>query len=97
VIGRNSAPTVMTARALACLALGHVDADRTPCRSSDAELIADLVEEVQRLRTLTGQHPEDARNRVTALAHALGTTRRRADEVLADLGESGWTIVRTGQ
>jgi hypothetical protein len=85
------------AREAACLALGHDDAGRPACPATDDQLLRELTAEVQRLRTLTGQHPEDARERVSALANALGTTRRRAGETLADLGESGWTIVRTGK
>lgn len=46
--GHRRGATELT-RELACLALGHLDSDRTACTASDEELMRELVEELQAL------------------------------------------------
>jgi hypothetical protein len=42
-------PASALTRELACLALGHADADHSPCTATDDQLIRELVAEVRAL------------------------------------------------
>ncbi len=91
-----------TTRALACLALGHDDADLRSCPATDEDLVVQLVEEVQRLRVAAGVVEEsevDRAERVEAVADALTEAGLAevpddefADALVAHLDENGWTL-----
>jgi hypothetical protein len=91
-------------RELACLALGHEDGDAAACPSSDDELLAALVQEVQRLRVAAGEideSPVDEAERIGAVVDALADTdaqwldeRARAAAVVDWLVEDGWQLAR---
>lgn len=92
-----------TTRALACLALGHEDADLPHCPATDEQLVAELVEEVQRLRVAAGVVEEsdlDRQEREVALVEVLEDDRLDgtaggldlAQAILRLLDEDGWTL-----
>jgi hypothetical protein len=96
-------PTRAT-RELACLALGHEDGDASACPATDEELLAALVQEVQRLRVAAGEveeAPADEAERIAAVVDALADTdaqwldeRARASAVVDWLAEDGWQLTR---
>jgi hypothetical protein len=91
-------------RELACLALGHEDADEPRCSSTDDDLLRQLVDEVQHLRVAAGIVEETDADRAeqegalddafdaVARAFATGNVGERALGFLRDLG---WRLVRT--
>jgi hypothetical protein len=77
-----------TTRELACLALGHDDADEPACASSDEDLVRQLVEEVQALRVAAGiveESEADRDERVEALGEVLAEAAGDDEEVGNDL------------
>lgn len=92
-------------RELACLALGHLDADRTTCSRSADDLVADLVIEVHRLRVITGDEGLDGEAAATALDLALTEVvgvaevpdHEQAVELLDHLAGQGWALVKVDQ
>jgi hypothetical protein len=91
-------------RELACLSLGHEDADEPRCSSTDDDLLRQLVDEVQHLRVAAGIVEETDADRAeqegalddafdaVARAFATGNVGERALGFLRDLG---WRLVRT--
>jgi hypothetical protein len=92
-----------TTRELACLALGHEDADEPRCSTSDEDLVRQLVDEVQALRVAAGivEPTEADRAAATgALDEALGDALARfvtgpelSEVVLRQLAEHGWQLL----
>lgn len=98
-----TAPLTPTTRELACLALGHEDADEPRCASTDEDLVRQLVEEVQALRVAAGiveESPTDREEREAVVAETLEDDRLYgtpggldlAVAVLGLLDEAGWTL-----
>jgi hypothetical protein len=98
-----TAPLTPTTRELACLALGHEDADEPACTTSDDQLVAELVEEVQSLRVAAGIVEETATDRAEADGVLVDVLDEVLDAVVVpihDLGpairvrlvERGWTL-----
>lgn len=96
-------PTRAT-RELACLALGHDDADAASCPSSDDDLLRSLVVEVQRLRLVAGEVEETSTDRAEAtgalddaLAETAGAWETTGPEyargVLDRLADGGYRLV----
>lgn len=92
-----TAPLTPTTRELACLALGHEDADEPRCASTDEDLVRQLVEEVQALRFAAGLIEEtdlDRQQQREAIRGAVGpfASPVRAERILAALTADGWTL-----
>lgn len=96
-------PLTSTTRELACLALGHDDADEPRCSTSDDDLVRQLVDEVQALRVAAGVVEEsevDREEREAALTEVLEDDRLDgtpggldlAQAILRLLDEDGWTL-----
>jgi hypothetical protein len=91
-----------TTLALACLALGHDDADEPDCLASTEDIVRQLVEEVQRLRVAAGIVEETAADRAEAVgavddaltvsADAFVTGPELAQVILDHLADNGWAL-----
>ena len=92
-----------TLRELACLALGHDDADEPRCSSSDEHLVRQLIDEVQALRVAAGiveETDRDREEREAALTEVLEDDRLDgtpggfdlAQVILRLLDENGWAL-----
>lgn len=91
-------------RELACLTLGHVDADRTECVAPIDSLVGDLVREVRRLRVITGDDGLNLDGAVDAVGEGLlgivvdpEQAAAAADELLDGLASRGWALVKVDQ
>jgi hypothetical protein len=92
-----------TTLALACLALGHEDADEPDCPASTEDIVRQLVDEVQRLRVAAGIVEEtdtDRAEQAGAVADALDEVDarwldrgQRAQGIIAALASDGWRLV----
>jgi len=90
------------AREEACLALGHVDAERTPCELPADDLVRALVAEVTRLRVQVGAAawPDPARV-VAVVSGALYEVDERQGKIAGEapllvelLGDAGWQLLQ---
>jgi len=90
------------ARELACLALGHEDKELAACPSTDEELMAQLTQAVQSLRSQLGAHPDDGAQEnalaeaMTEVAIAELPAELEPGALLEQLSAQGWHLVRAG-